>query len=154
MANAQFRQYRATPKSEQRSISAPITGWNTRDDLDNMENTAGFSDLTNRVLSGDRSLSRLTWRGEDAFVLMAPIQSDSPYINWSLGLLVPEEVISTSVRRSALVTALSVLFTILVISGLTLLLIGAITLTAPLLPLHDPEAQNLALGASGPEREQ
>lgn len=108
----------------------------TLENLDNMENTAGFSDLTNRVLSGDRSLSRLTWRGEDAFVLMAPIQSDSPYINWSLGLLVPEEVISTSVRRSALVTALSVLFTILVISGLTLMVARWI-LTNPLRSLLD-----------------
>jgi methyl-accepting chemotaxis protein len=101
------------------------------ENLDGLESTAGFSELGNRVTSGDRSLSRLTWLGEDVFVLMAPIRSDSPYINWTLGLLLPNDVISTPVRQSTLVTAISVLFTILAISGLTLLVARWI-LTKPL----------------------
>ena len=91
------------------------------ENLDTLENTVGFSELSNRVLSGDRSRSRVTWRGQDDFVLLAPIQSESPYINWTLGLLLPNDVISAPVRRSTLLTAVSVLFTILAISGLTLL---------------------------------
>jgi oligopeptide transport system permease protein len=37
--------------------------------------------------------------------------------------------------------------------GLLLLAVGVVTLLAPLLPLHDPAAQNLRLGASGPSLE-
>jgi methyl-accepting chemotaxis protein len=91
------------------------------DQLDSLNDTVGFSELSDRVSSGDRSWQAVTWRGEDVYVLMAPIRSESPFINWTLGLLVPEQTITAPVRRSALVTALSVLFTIFVISGLTLL---------------------------------
>ena len=108
----------------------------TLENLDTLENTVGFSELSNRVLSGDRSLSRLTWQGEDVFVLMAPIQSDSPYINWTLGLMLPNDVVSAPVRQSTLATVISVLFTILVISGLTLLVARWI-LTKPMRALLD-----------------
>lgn len=37
-----------------------------------------------------------------------------------------------------------------VASGILLTLIGVVTLLSPVLPLHDPEAQNLELGATGP----
>ena len=107
------------------------------EDLDTLvPGTVGFPELSNRVLAGDRSRSRITWQDEDVFVLMAPIQSESPYINWTLGLLVPNEVISTPVRQSTLVTILSVLFTIIVISGLTLLVTRWI-LTKPMRALLD-----------------
>lgn len=107
------------------------------EDLDTVVPGAiGFSQLSDRVLAGDRSRSRITWQDEDVFVLMAPIQSESPYINWTLGLLLPNDVISTPVRQSTILTALSVLLTILVISGLTLLVARWI-LTNPLRALLD-----------------
>lgn len=107
------------------------------EDLDTLvPGTAGFSELSERVLAGERRRSRITWEDEDVFVLMAPIQSESPYINWTLGLLLPNEVISTPVRQSTLVMVLSVLFTIVVISGLTLL-VARWTLTNPLRKLLD-----------------
>jgi methyl-accepting chemotaxis protein len=103
----------------------------TLENLDTLENTTGFSELSGRILSGDRSRGRVRWRNRDHFVLMAPIQSESPYIDWTLGLLIPDQVVSTPVRQSALVTALSVLVTILVISGITLTVARRI-LTRPL----------------------
>jgi methyl-accepting chemotaxis protein len=102
------------------------------EDLDTLvPGTTGFSELSDRVLAGDRRRSRITWQDDDVFVLMAPIESESPYINWTLGLLLPNEVISTPVRKITLVTVLSVLFTIVIISGLTLLVARWI-LTKPL----------------------
>ena len=107
------------------------------DDLDELvPGTMGFSELSTRVLAGDRSRGRITWQDEDVFVLMAPIESESPYINWTLGLLLPNEVISAPVRNITLVTVLSVLFTIVIISGLTLLVARWI-LTNPLRALLD-----------------
>lgn len=40
-----------------------------------------------------------------------------------------------------------------VCAGMVLLVVGAVSLLAPVLPLHDPAAQNLQLGASGPSWE-
>jgi methyl-accepting chemotaxis protein len=108
----------------------------TLENLDTLEETIGFSALSGRILSGDRSRSSVQWQGGDYFVLMAPIQSESPYINWTLGLLIPNNVISTPVRQSALITALSVLFTILLISGITVFAARRI-LTKPLQLLAD-----------------
>jgi methyl-accepting chemotaxis protein len=104
--------------------------------LDSLRNTAGFSELSDRVLSGDPSRSQVKWLGEDVFVMTAPIESESPYISWTLGLLVPEEVVTAPVRRSTLTTALAVLLTIFIISGLTLMVTRWI-LTRPLLALLD-----------------
>jgi len=107
------------------------------EDLDTLvPGTVGFSGLSDRVLAGDRSRSRITWQDEDVLVLMAPIESESPYISWTLGLLLPNDVISSPVRKNTLVTVLSVLFTIVIISGLTLLVARWI-LTNPLRALLD-----------------
>ncbi len=115
------------------------------EDLDSLvPGTTGFSELSDRVLAGDRSRSRITWQDKDVSVLMAPIESESPYINWTLGLLLPNEVISSPVRKITLVTVLSVLFTIVIISGLTLLVARWI-LTKPLRTLLD-RFQDIAEG--------
>ena len=107
------------------------------EDLDTLiPDTVGFSELSSGVLAGDRSRSRVTWQDDDVSVLMAPIQSESPYINWTLGLLLPNEVISTPVRQSTLATVLSVLLTIVVICGLTLLVARGI-LAKPMRALLD-----------------
>jgi methyl-accepting chemotaxis protein len=108
----------------------------TLQNLDTLENTIGFSELSDRILSGDRSRSTVRWQKRDHFVLMAPIQSESPYIDWTLGLLIPNNLISTPVRQTALVTALSVLFTILVICGITVTVARRV-LTRPLQMLAD-----------------
>jgi methyl-accepting chemotaxis protein len=96
----------------------------------------GFSELSGRVLAGDRSRGSVTWQEDDAFVLMAPIQSESPYINWTLGLVLPNDVIAAPVRQSTLATVFSVVFTIVVISGLTLLVARWI-ITRPMRALLD-----------------
>jgi methyl-accepting chemotaxis protein len=108
----------------------------TLENLDTLEDTSGFAELSDRIVAGDRSRGRVRWRQRDHFVLMAPIQSESPHIDWTLGLLIPDNIISTPVRQSTLVTALSVLLTILVISGITVF-VARRTLTRPLQLLAD-----------------
>ena len=95
------------------------------------EETAGFKELSERMLEGDRSPGEVTWQGESMRVLMAAIESDSPYVNWTLGLLLPDRVFSAPVWRSALLTALFVVFTIMFIGVLTLLVSRRIV-TSPL----------------------
>ena len=55
----------------------------TPDPVDRMEmsldtlvpDTLGFSELSNRILSGDRSRSRVAWRDQDVFVLMNQVRT-------------------------------------------------------------------------------
>jgi methyl-accepting chemotaxis protein len=117
----------------------------TLKDLDGLvPDTVGFSDLSSRLLSGDRSRSRATWKGEDVFILMAPVKSESPYIDWTLGLVVPDEVISGPVRQSALKAGLAVLLTILGISGFIVWIARRI-ITRPIRKLLD-RFQDIAEG--------
>jgi methyl-accepting chemotaxis protein len=98
--------------------------------------TRGFADLGERLLAGDNSPGSVVWQGGKLEVLSAPIRSETPYINWTLGVLVPEEVFDAPVRKSRLVTALIVLFTIVLFGGLTLVVTRAM-ITRPVRQLLD-----------------
>jgi methyl-accepting chemotaxis protein len=107
------------------------------EDLDTQfPETSGFAELSARIVDGELSLGEVFWQGDKRVVLTAPIKSESPYINWTLGLLVPEEVITAPIRRSAAVTTLAILFTILAISALTLW-VSRMIVTRPLRKLLD-----------------
>ncbi len=114
-------------------------------DLDTQfEETAGFKTLSERTLEGVRAQGTVTWQGENMRVLMAAIQSDSPYVDWTLGLLLPDRIFSAPVRRSALLTALAVVFTIVVIGAITLLVSQRIV-TSPLRQLLE-RFRDIAVG--------
>jgi len=98
--------------------------------------TKGFAELSDRLLAGDNSPGTVEWKGGELEVLSAPIRSQTPYINWTLGVLVPEEVFDAPVRRSRLVTALVVLLTIGLFGGLTLVVTRAM-ITRPIRQLLD-----------------
>ena len=98
--------------------------------------TRGFAQLSDRLLAGDNSPGTVEWKGGELEVLSAPIRSETPYINWTLGVLVPEEVFDAPVRRSRLVTALVVLLTIGLFGGLTLVVTRAM-ITRPIRKLLD-----------------
>ncbi len=83
-------------------------------------NTSGFAQLSEALLGGDTAPRTVVWQGEKLEVLSSPIRSETPYINWTLGVLVPEEVFIAPVRRSRVATALVVLLTIGLFGGLTL----------------------------------
>ncbi len=86
----------------------------------------GFRALTDSYVRGDTSPKAVTWRGEESIVLAAPVKSDSPEINWTLGIVIPDSVISAPVRRSTLLYAIAVFGAIVVISGLTLIASNAV----------------------------
>jgi methyl-accepting chemotaxis protein len=98
--------------------------------------TRGFAQLSDRLLAGDNSPGTVEWKGGELEVLSAPIRSETPYINWTLGVLVPEEVFDAPVRRSRLVTALVVLLTIGLFGGLTLVVTRAM-ISRPIRQLLD-----------------
>ncbi len=88
--------------------------------------TTGFGPLTRVLAQGRSAITRVTWRGEPRLVVSAPIQAEHPAIAWSLGLLVPEKVITAPVRRARLVSTGAILASILIIAGLTLAVSGSL----------------------------
>ena len=94
-----------------------LASFDRREDID----AAGFAELSDRLLAGDNGLAHVTLDGTERLVFSTAIHSDSPYFEWTLGILVPEEIISAPIRASVAVTGIAILFTILAIGGVTLL---------------------------------
>ena len=110
-------------------------------DLDG-ENSHGFAELSRQIQAGNRGIGEITLDGNERFVIMAGVHSNLPYIDWTLGVLLSDEVISAPIRATAFKTALAVLLTIIVVGGLTLL-VSRIIITQPLRRLLD-SFQNVA----------
>ena len=93
--------------------------------------TGGFAELSARIQNGDHSQTTVTWDGKDQVVLLAPVQSESPHLNWTLGLMVPESSFYAPVRKSILSNWLAVLFTIVFVGGLVLF-VNRLIVTRPI----------------------
>lgn len=82
--------------------------------------TAGFADLAGRLGGGTPGLARVRWRGEPRLVAHVPVRSDRPELRWTLGLAVPERVITAPIARVRWRAGLSILLAVLAIAGVTL----------------------------------
>ncbi len=69
----------------------------------------GFSEVLPRMLAGERGLERVTWKGEPYFLFFAPVVAHEPVMRWSMGLLIPEGVVTGPINRVRLTSALGVL---------------------------------------------
>jgi len=98
-------------------VESRLAGLDRRADI----RADGFAELSDRLLAGDHEMSKVLFDGEERLVFSTPITSDSPFFNWTLGILIPEEIIAAPVRASVIVTGFAVLFTILAIGGVTLM---------------------------------
>lgn len=82
--------------------------------------TAGFAALADQLGAGRPGLARVRWRGGPRFVVHVPVHSDRPELRWTLGLAVPEQVISAPIARMRWRAGLSILLAVLAIAGVTL----------------------------------
>ena len=89
-------------------------------DLDTAAGNRGFAELSRQLLAGDHQQAEVEFKGEDRLVISVPVTSDVPYFNWTLGIVIPSDLISAPVRTSILVTIVAILFAILFIGGVTL----------------------------------
>ncbi len=101
-------------------------------DLDEkFADTAGFADLGQVLAENSKSRRNLTWQGEERILFTAPIQSDVPAFSWTLGVLLPTDVVSAPIRSAAFNTIAAALFTLLVVGGLTLF-VSRLVVTRPI----------------------
>jgi len=90
-------------------------------DLDDPDSdTRGFTQLVDALMAGDGGIRTVRWRGERRLVFHAPIRSDRPQLDWSLGIMVPESLIRAPVRRNITLAIASIVAVILAVSALTL----------------------------------
>jgi methyl-accepting chemotaxis protein len=98
------------------------------DDLDTtVDGADGFSELSTSLTEGDTdTVGAVTWQGQQQIVLHAPVRSDLPELNWTLGIMVPESLIGRPIQRSNTIAVLAIVLVILAVSALTLMVTGSV----------------------------
>ncbi|MEE4273972.1 MAG: methyl-accepting chemotaxis protein [Thermoanaerobaculales bacterium] len=89
-------------------------------DLDTISGNRGFADLSRQLVAGEYGQAEVEFEGEDRLVISVPVTSDVPHFSWTLGIVIPSDLISAPVRTSIVVTIVAILFAILFIGGVTL----------------------------------
>lgn len=117
-------------------------------DLDSLfpDTAAGFSDLGAAVGADRSGNSEVTWNGERKIAFFTPITATAPGFDWTLGVLLPTDVVSAPIRNSAVSTMLAALFTLFVVGGITLF-VSRLIVTRPIRELLD-RFQDIAGGTA------
>lgn len=79
-------------------------------------NTNGFGSLQTTLANNANGLANVTWRGDKYQVIFNEVKSDYPMMNWKLGFLVPERLISEPVEAAFWSSSLTVIVIILMIA--------------------------------------
>ena len=86
-------------------------------DIDNkFSETSGFSQLQQKMSRQTSGISQVNWQGEQQLVVFNEVSSQFPKMNWKLGFMVPEKLISLPVKQAFYSSALAVLMIIVLIT--------------------------------------
>jgi methyl-accepting chemotaxis protein len=106
-------------------------------DLDHeLPDSSGFAELSRKLMAGDHEPARVVVDNRERLVLSVPITSAVPHFQWTLGLVVPEDLIKAPIRATVASTALAILLTIVAIGGVTLM-VSRWVVTRPIQELLD-----------------
>jgi len=75
-------------------------------------NSAGFEQLQAEITSNASGISTVTWQGEQYQVVFNEVRSEYPLMNWKLGFLVPERLISEPVKSAFISSSIVVIIII------------------------------------------
>jgi methyl-accepting chemotaxis protein len=114
----------ASTQVDPRSFGQPLASLDSDD-----EQASGFEELAAQMERRSTGLGRVQWQGKSMVVLFAPVRSDAPRFDWSLGLMVPATVISSPVRQVTIVSVLGVVVAIALICSLVVFLTSVIVTT-------------------------
>jgi len=118
------------------------------DELDAMfpDSAAGFTELSAALSANTSEHQEVVWNGERKIAFLAPIASTVPNFKWTLGVLLPTDVVTAPIRASAVSTVLAALFTLVVVGGITLF-VSRLIVTHPIRELLD-RFQDIAGGTA------
>lgn len=103
------------------------------------QDTSGFAILASQMDNSSSGIVSLKWKGQPYFAVFERAHLDSPEMNWTLGILVPENLITDPISE---VTTMTTIIAILVV-GFVLLVTYFATgmLLAPLVELKEAMAE-------------
>jgi methyl-accepting chemotaxis protein len=87
-------------------------------------NTSGFSQLQSTLTQNDNGISQVSLRGASYQVVFNQVKSEYPLMNWKLGFLVPEQLISQPVEaafRTSVTIVIAIIIMIAVVVWLSVL---------------------------------
>lgn len=87
-----------------------------------LSNAQGFGTIARNIADNDTGMATVMFNGEPHVVLFEHIQPDTASMNWSMGLLIPESLVTAPVRQaliSAIVAALVIITLVMVITYAT-----------------------------------
>ena len=85
--------------------------------------TEGFSALQSQITMNTSGLAHVTWQGNEYEVIFNNVQSDYPQMNWKLGFMVPEHLISDPVTGALWSSSIIVLIILILIAIVVWLLV-------------------------------
>ncbi|MBA6328779.1 methyl-accepting chemotaxis protein [Colwellia sp. MB02u-6] len=86
--------------------------------------TSGFSQLQTTLAQNDSGITQVSLRGIDYQVIFNQVKSEYPLMNWKLGFLVPEQLISQPVEaafRSSVAIVIAIIIMIAIVVWLSVL---------------------------------
>ncbi|NQY35652.1 MAG: methyl-accepting chemotaxis protein [Alteromonadaceae bacterium] len=90
---------------------------------ENFSGTDGFSTLQSKIIQNNSGLGNVTWQGDEYLVIFNNVRSDYPQMNWRLGFMVPENLISDPVTKAFWSSSIIVLIIIVIIAIVVWLLV-------------------------------
>lgn len=99
-------------------------------EFDNHPETEGFKALSQQFVNHQTGYEMVTLMGEDYYLAFKPAKLEFPEMNWTVGLLIPVDVIENPIFWAKVNTTLAVVFLIVLIS--VLILIFANKVSAPI----------------------
>ena len=79
-------------------------------------NTHGFDSLQTEITAASSGASSVTWQGESYQVIFNQVKSDYPLMNWKLGFLVPDRLISGPAEKAFISSSIIVVVIIVLIA--------------------------------------
>jgi len=79
-------------------------------------NTHGFDSLQSEITAASSGASNVTWQGESYRVIFNQVKSDYPLMNWKLGFLVPDRLISGPAEKAFISSSIIVVVIIALIA--------------------------------------
>jgi methyl-accepting chemotaxis protein len=92
-----------------------------------LSDVKGFQNLSGDMQERREGLSDVIWKDRDYIALYAPVRASIPYVDWTLGLLVPKDVIVGTIRRVTVISVFAVVVAIACISALMSLIMSSLT---------------------------
>lgn len=96
-------------------------------DFDSHSETEGFVELQKKILSERTGYEQVEFMGEDYYVAFQPAKQDFPQMDWTVGLMVPANLIEGPITTAKLNSILAVLVLVGIVTALIVVASNKIT---------------------------